>query len=99
LGPAIDAQARAAYRERIGTLRGERQEAEREHDLARAERATLEIEALSAEIERAFGLGGRARKTGAASERARSNLQRRISHALSQIKTASTRLGDTSLRM
>jgi hypothetical protein len=49
---------------------------------------------LTAELERAFGLGGRQRKIGAASERARSNVQRRIAHALDQIQAASPRLGD-----
>jgi hypothetical protein len=93
-GPALDEQARTAYRARIRALRSEREEAEMANDLARVERAGREIEALTAEIERAFGLGGRERRVGAASERARSNVQRRISHALAQIQAASPRLGE-----
>lgn len=93
-GPALDAQARDAYRARIIALRSEREDAEAENDLARITRAGEEIEALTAEIERAFGLNGRERKVGAASERARSNIQRRISHALTQIEGTSARLGE-----
>jgi len=52
------------------------------------------MEALGAELERAFGLGGRERKIGAASERARSNAQRRIAHALEGVRAASPRLGE-----
>jgi hypothetical protein len=49
---------------------------------------------LTAELERAFGLGGRGRKVGAASERARSNVQRRIAHGLEQIGAVSSRIGE-----
>jgi hypothetical protein len=93
-GPALDARARQQYRERLAALALERDEAEAHADLGRLARASAEIEALEAELERAFGLGGRERKVGAASERARSNVQRRISHALEQIRAASPRLGE-----
>jgi hypothetical protein len=93
-GPLLDARARDAYRERLRELHAHCEQAEADGDLGRAERARAEIDALSAEIERAFGLGGRARKVGAASERARSNIQRRIAHAIAQIGAASPRLGE-----
>jgi hypothetical protein len=93
-GPLLDAQARTSYRTRLSELTVERDEAECSGDLGRLERAQAEIEALSAELERAFGLGGRERKAGAASERARSNCQRRIAHAIDQIRAASARLGE-----
>lgn len=93
-GPALDPQARAAYRDRLRELLVTRDEAEAMGNASNAARAQHEIEALTAELERAFGLGGRERRVGAASERARSNVQRRISHGLEQIRAASTRLGE-----
>lgn len=93
-GPVLDSKARAAYRQRLSELLAARDEAEAAGDIGRARRSQHEIEALTAELERAFGLGGRERRVGAASERARSNVQRRISHGLEQIRAASVRLGE-----
>jgi tetratricopeptide (TPR) repeat protein len=93
-GPMLDETARRAYRARAIELREELEEAEQWNDPARAQRARTELDALTAEVERAVGLGGRDRKVGAASERARSNVQRRISHALQQIRAAAPRLGE-----
>ncbi len=93
-GELLDATARSAYRDRLRELGAERDEAETWGDAGRVERATLEIETLTEELERAVGLGGRARKTGSASERARSNVQRRVNHALQQIRAASPRIGE-----
>ena len=75
-------------------LIAERDEAEAAGNTRRAEKANAEIEALTAELERAFGLGGRERKVGAASERARTNAQRRITHALEQVRAASPRIAE-----
>jgi hypothetical protein len=91
-GPLLDERARAAYRARLAELAAERESAQRDGDLGRAERASEEIEALGRELERAYGLGGRERTAGAASERARSNVQRRIAHAIEQIGAGSARL-------
>lgn len=93
-GPVLDAKARTAYRARLAELVGERDDAENSADRGRYERATTEIELLGAELERAFGLGGRERRVGAASERARTNVQRRIAHAVDQVRAASPRLGE-----
>ena len=93
-GPLLDTQARTAYRERMRELVAQREQAEAQADLGRAERVAAELEALTGELERAFGLGGRERRAGVASERARSNVQRRIAHALGQVRTASPRLAD-----
>jgi hypothetical protein len=93
-GPALDARARDEYRARLGELTAERDEAEAFGDRGRVARANEELEVLRSELERAFGLGGRERKQGSASERARSNVQRRITHALAQITAASPRLGE-----
>src|SRR5262249_42749722 len=93
-GPILDEKARRQYRARLVQIAALRGEAESLGDRGRAERANAEIEALTAELERALGLGGRERRVGAASERARTNVQRRIAHALEQIRAASPRLGE-----
>lgn len=94
VGPALDAKARAQYRARVAELIEARDRADAWGDRGRAEQASEEIEALTAELERAFGLGGRERRIGAAGERARTNVQRRITHAVDQIRAASLRIGD-----
>lgn len=84
-GAALDEKARREYRKRLESLREELEEAEARHDLAAAENAREEIEQLTSELSRAFGLGGRARRTGSNVERARVNVQRRLKHALDRI--------------
>jgi hypothetical protein len=84
-GEDLDASARAAYRERIAALESARAEAESWNDRARADAAQRELDALAAELARAFGLGGRGRRTGAAAERARINVQRRLRDAIRRI--------------
>lgn len=93
-GPVLDPQARARYRARLRELNAERDQAEAFGDRGGVERAQAEIEMLTSELERAFGLGGRERRVAAASERARSNVQRRITHGLDQIRAASSRIGE-----
>ena len=85
LGPVLDDTARAAYRRRITEL----DEAIADGDEAAAE----ERDALLAELSSAFGLGGRARRTGAAAERARSTVTRRIREAIAAVEQAHPELG------
>jgi len=84
-GEMLDEQARRQYRLRLESLRAELEEAEGINDLAGAEAAREEIEQLTSELSRAFGLGGRARRSGSSVERARVNVQRRLKHALERI--------------
>jgi hypothetical protein len=84
-GAALDERSRREYRRRLESLRAQLEEAEGHHDLAGAEAAREEIEVLSAELSRAFGLGGRARRVGSSVERARVNVQRRLKHAVERI--------------
>lgn len=93
-GEALDVKAKAAYRRRLADLTEQLEEAEARGDAIRADRARGEIEALAAELKRAVGLGGRDRKIGAATERARSNVQRRLSHAIQQISAGAPPLGE-----
>jgi len=85
LGPVLDDTARAAYRRRITEL----DEAIADGDEAAAE----ERDALLAELSSAFGLGGRVRRTGAAAERARSTVTRRIREAIAAVEQAHPELG------
>jgi predicted ATPase/type II secretory pathway predicted ATPase ExeA len=84
-GEVLDSQARAAYKQRLAELREELAEAQTFHDLGRSEQLTAEIDFLTHELTRAFGLGGRARRVGAPAERARVNITRAIKIALRKI--------------
>jgi hypothetical protein len=92
-GELLDEDARAAYRQRLEELRETLSEAEAFGDAGRRERAQSEIEALTAELSRAVGLGGRARRAGSAAERARVAVQRRVKDALARINEAAPSLG------
>lgn len=84
-GPAIDASARAAYGRRLAELRDELRDAEEMNDLGRRERARDEVEALTHELARSVGLGGRERRVGSHRERARVNVTRTVRKALEAI--------------
>ncbi len=85
VGEMLDGRARADYRARIVALRGEIDEAERWNDGPRAERARLELEAITSELGRALGPRGRLRRQGSDAERARINVQRRVRDAIRRI--------------
>jgi hypothetical protein len=84
-GPALDAEAKAAYRRRLEDLAEDIAEAERSNDLERATRARQETEFLTTELAGAMGLGGRDRQAASASERARLSVTRAIRAALTRI--------------
>jgi tetratricopeptide (TPR) repeat protein len=85
-GPMLDAQARDEYRRRIGDLQEELEEAESLADIGRADGLRSEIDFITKELSRAFGLGGRKRRAGDATERARVNVRRRIKDAIERIR-------------
>ena len=84
-GPAIDPEARKQYEQRIRELREELEEAESFGDAGRADAARGEIDFITRELSRAFGLGGKARPGGDAAERARVNVRRRLTDAIRRI--------------
>lgn len=86
-GEMIDDEARRQYRARVAELREELEEAEEWNDSGRAERARAELEMIEQELSAAIGLGGRARRSGAAAERARVNVQRRLRDAIRRIES------------
>jgi hypothetical protein len=58
-GEMLDEEAKTAYRRRLAELREGLEEAKGLGKVERAERAEGEIEALTRELSRAVGLGGR----------------------------------------
>ncbi|MGC4089505.1 MAG: AAA family ATPase [Polyangiaceae bacterium] len=93
-GELLDQRARESYRARLRELQRELAEAEGFADLGRAQRLRQELDFLSSELSRAVGLGGRSRRAGAAAERARSAVQRRIKNAVERIREQSPALAE-----
>jgi len=85
-GELLDGQAKSAYRLRIKDLTEELKEAKRAGNEKRGLKVEKEIEALSTELARAVGLGGRDRRAASNAERARVNVTRTIRIAIGRIK-------------
>lgn len=92
-GPLIDEEARDAYRKRLAELDDELAEAEAWNDAGRVERLRAEQEALTRELARGVGLGGRLRRAGSATERARVNVQRRLKDVTRRLSAQAPALG------
>jgi len=84
-GEIVDEQARAAYRRRAEELRTEIEEAEENNDAGRADHARLELDTLTEHLSAAYGLGGRARRSGDPAERARKAVTERIRDAVAKL--------------
>ncbi len=84
-GEVLDPQARTAYKRRLEDLRDELAEAQGFNDAARIERLEQEMEFLTHELTRAYGLGGRQRKAASAAQRARVNVTLSIKNVLKKI--------------
>ncbi|HEY3007230.1 MAG TPA: AAA family ATPase [Micromonosporaceae bacterium] len=91
--PVLDATARSAYRRRLADLDGEIAHAEDAHDIERGARARAERGALIEALTAAYGLGGRARRLGDASERARKAVTARIRDSMGRIEQRHPELG------
>jgi predicted ATPase len=92
-GPALDAQAKAVYRARVGELREEVEQAQAWADLERAARAQEELDFIARELARAVGLGARDRPMASQAERARQNVGRAIHKAVGRIAAVLPELG------
>jgi non-specific serine/threonine protein kinase len=92
-GPLLDAKAKGAYRARLQELRDQIEKAERYNDLGRAEAARTEMDALSTQLARAMGLGGRDRETASDAERARVTVTLRVKGTLEKIRRSHPGLG------
>ncbi len=93
-GPILDAEAKAAYRERLRELQQELAQAEAWNDPERAARLQEESDALTHELAAALGLGGRDRVASSAAERARISVTRAIRSSLARIGEHSEGLSD-----
>ncbi len=94
----LDEQAKVAYRRRLSELREELEEAKDLGNVERAERAEQEIDALTRELSRAVGLGGRSRRAASASERARQSITKSIKSVVERIAQCDAALGDVFAR-
>ena len=93
-GEMLDEQAKVAYRRRLSELHEELEEAKEFGNVERAEQAEQEIDALTSELSRAVGLGGRNRRAASASERARQSVTKTIKAVVERITQSDTALGD-----
>ena len=92
-GPALDGAARAQYQSRVGEIQEALQEAIDLGDTGRADSLQSELDFITAELSRAFGLGGRSRRSGSAAERARVNVRRRLKDAIGRIAEQDSSMG------
>lgn len=93
-GPALDAQAKSAYRRRLEELGAELEEARDWGDPERAAHAEQEIDALTEQLAQAVGLGGRDRAGASPAERARVSVTKSIRSAIRAIERHSPALGE-----
>jgi hypothetical protein len=91
--PILDAQAKEAYRRRLEELGEDLQEARDWSDIERIARIEAEIEALTDELARAAGLGGRDREAPSPAERARVSVTKAIRSAIKAIERHNRALG------
>src|SRR5579862_974699 len=97
-GEMLDEQAKVAYRRRLSALRKESEEAKELGNVERAEQAEEEIDALTRELSRAVGLGGRNRRAASASERARQSITKTIKSVLERIAATDAAFGEVLSR-
>jgi predicted ATPase len=93
VGPQLDDRARREYQTRIEELQREIDSAAADNDIARAERAELELDALVEQLSEAFGIGGRARVNRSSAERARTAVTYRIRAAIRRLDEVHPDLG------
>lgn len=93
-GAMLDDRARTAYRRRLAEIDEDIEDARAAGDIGRAARSEDEREFLVRELSRAFGIGGRSRRAGAASERARVAVTRAVRKAIEQVAEHHDALGD-----
>jgi tetratricopeptide (TPR) repeat protein len=93
-GEMLDDQAKVTYRRRLSELQEELEEAKERGNVERAERAEEEIDALTRELSRAVGLGGRSRRAASASERARQSVTKTVKAVLGRIAQSDATLGN-----
>ena len=91
-GPVLEQQALRQYRSRLAELDDEIDAAAMRGDTKRQAHRTGERDALIAELKRATGLGGRPRRSGSPTEKARLNVTRTIRHAITELASRAPEL-------
>ena len=76
----LDVRAKDAYRRRLAEIEDDIEQARALEDDERAAQADAERDFLVRELSRAVGLGGRDRRAGSTSERARASVTRALRH-------------------
>lgn len=100
-GEMLDARAKEAYRRRLAEIDEDIEEARALADSERQAQGETERDFLVRELSRAVGLGGRDRRAGSASERARASVTRAVRSAMARIRDHHPSLGahlDRSIR-
>ena len=92
-GEMLDARAKEAYRRRLAEIDEDIEEARAMGDTGRATQAGAERDFLVRELSRAVGLGGRERRAGSTSERARASVTRAVRQAMTRIRQHHPPLG------
>jgi tetratricopeptide (TPR) repeat protein len=92
--PVLDARAKQEYRRRLDDLAEELEEARSWHDPERVSRLEAEVEAITDELRRAVGLGGRDREMLSPAERARVSVTKAIKAAVRVIAKECPPLGE-----
>jgi tetratricopeptide (TPR) repeat protein len=93
-GEMLDTRAREAYRRRLADIDDDIEQARDLGDNERAAQAAAERDFLVRELTRAFGLGGRSRRAGSASERARAGVTRAVRQSIARIGEHHRGLGE-----
>ena len=93
-GEILDARAKDAYRRRLVEIDQDIEQAQATGDIERAAQADAERDFLVRELSRAVGLGGRSRRAGSASERARAGVTRALRQAMARIGGHHPQLGE-----
>jgi hypothetical protein len=93
-GEVLDDQAKSAYRRRLTELREELEEAKALGKVDSAEKLEEEIDALTGELSRAVGLGGRDRRAASASERARQTVTKGIRGVIERVAQSDAGIGN-----
>jgi tetratricopeptide (TPR) repeat protein len=93
-GEMLDARAKEAYRRRLAEIEEDIEEARALSDSERQVQAETERDVLLRELSRAVGLGGRDRRAGSASERARVSVTRALRSVIERIREHDVSLGE-----
>jgi tetratricopeptide (TPR) repeat protein len=93
-GILLDEKAKEMYRRRLADIEDDIATASEFGDSERAARAAVERDYLVRELASAVGLGGRDRRAGAASERARASVTRAIRLAIARVRSLDAAVGE-----